>query len=127
MDVREKGYRWERAVVKNIKEVGEKFRRAITTRANNKILDSCKVDIDRIPLYIQCKSGYLRGINYSKLISEMVTLIRKEFGSVDYPIVVMHKKSSKYEENLVIIPYKDFMHILKQAHSEQVNKNADTR
>jgi len=35
MDVREKGYRWERAVVKNIKEVGEKFRRAITTRAFN--------------------------------------------------------------------------------------------
>ena len=112
MDVREKGHRWERAVVKLLKNMG--FNKAVTSRANNKILDACKVDIDRVPFYIQCKNGYPKGINYSKLIKEMADAIREEYGKLQYPIIVMHKKGRDYEDNLVIMPFKDFMNLLNQ-------------
>lgn len=112
MDVREKGHRWEREVVKLLRGIG--YEKAVTSRASNRILDARKVDIDRVPFHIQCKRGYARGINYSKLIKEMADAIRMEYGRILYPIIIMHKKGKNYEDNLVILPFKDFMNILNQ-------------
>jgi len=112
MDVREKGHRFERYIVSILKSIG--FSKASTTRQSNRLLDSCGVDIDRVPYYIQCKNGYTRGINYSKLIKDIHTRLKNEYDKVDYPIIVLHKKSSKYEDNLAILPLDDLINILKQ-------------
>lgn len=110
MDVREKGHRFERYVVSIFKTIG--FSKAISTRAFNKVLDGCSVDIARIPYYIQCKSGYIRGLNYSKIFETMKRKLTEVYDKVEYPLIIMHKKSSKYEENLVIMPFDDFIKLI---------------
>ena len=120
MDVREKGHRFERYIVKILKSLG--FNKASTTRQSNRLLDSCGVDIDRVPFYIQCKNGYSRGINYSSLINDIKTRIKNEYDKVEYPIVILHKKSSRYEDNLAIIPLDDFIKILQRCQNTETDQ-----
>jgi hypothetical protein len=121
MDVREKGHRFERQIVKQLKDIG--YEDAVTTRANSKLLDACGVDIDNVPFYIQCKSGYKRGLNYSKIFEYMKTKLLAKFKKINKPLIIMHKKSSKkfenlvaYEDNdyIVIMAYDDFIEKLKK-------------
>lgn len=125
MDVREKGKRFERYIVSLFKSLG--FKRASTTRASNRLLDACKVDIDRIPYYIQCKNGYNRGLNYSKVIQDMRDSLIAEYDTIEYPLVILHKKSHRYEDNLAIIPMEDFFKLLDKIHNARINIQTETR
>jgi len=118
MDVREKGHRLERQVVNMMKKLG--FNSAKTTRANNKTLDACGVDIDNVPFYIQCKSGYTKGLNYSAIFEYMKSKLIKEFGTIDKPMIIIHKKGRKKYDNLVVIDNDDEYMVM--AYDDFVNK-----
>lgn len=112
LNVAEKGKRFERSIVKDFKSIG--FKRAATTRATSKLLDNCKVDINGIPYYIQCKNGYLKGLNYSTIFKQMKELITENYDKVEYPLIILHKKGGKYEDTLAVLPYKDLLEMINK-------------
>ena len=120
LNVREKGHRLERKVAKDLRGVGHT--KAKTSREASKLLDSSKVDIFGVPYYIQCKNGYPKGINYVTLIQSMRKLVDENFEIVDYPLIVIHKKGSKYGETLAILPYEDLLAMIAKIEKLK-NKN----
>jgi hypothetical protein len=109
LNVREKGKRFERKIVKDLKAIG--YTKAATSRAASRLLDSSKVDISNVPYYIQCKNGYEKGINYMTLLQSMKELTGKNFEEV-YPMIVLHKRGTKYAETLAVMPYEDLLLLL---------------
>lgn len=101
MDVREKGHRLERKVATMLRSIG--YDKAKTTRANNKTMDACGVDIDNVPFYIQCKAGYKRGLNYTKVFEYMRSKLMKELGKIDKPLMIIHQRDRSKYENLVVV------------------------
>ena len=106
---RDKGHRFEREIVNVFKNLG--YSKACTTRFSSKQLDNASVDIDNIPYYVQCKSGYKRGLNYSAILAKMKTQIKEIKDKIEYPLIILHKKTHK--DFLAVVEYDFFIKLLK--------------
>lgn len=109
MNQRNKGHKWERDVVKHLKE-RKLDENASTSRYSSRALDDAKVDIfTNLTLNIQCKS-YSKRVEYEKILDEM-----PKDNKVN---VIVHRFTKKKEKNFVnigefaILKYSDLLDII---------------
>lgn len=118
---RAKGHRLELKWVNIFKEW---FPKARSSRQASRLLDDCQVDLAFIPYNVQCKKGYPKGINYSKIFADMKQLLADNFPDFDsqleHPKIIIHDKGRKAEEKLVIMQEHDFLELLKQIHNDKI-------
>lgn len=117
---RDKGHRYERWWRKVWEEMG--FTKVKTARQGSRLMDDCGVDLINIPINMQLKAGYPKGINYSQLFEEIETKLKDNMMDTDpvlsYPIVIAHKKGRKKSEHFVVIQSDDFIELMKERYGE---------
>jgi hypothetical protein len=100
------------------------LRKIQTSRAANRLLDACKVDIANVPLLIQCKSGYIRNRPKADVVfREMKEELAKNYPAKNpihsYPPILVHKISNRKDnEYLVTMQFKDWIKFL-EAYAEK--------
>jgi len=117
---RTKGHNLERRIAKIFRDLGYPF--AKTSRQASRLLDDSKVDIAFVPFLIQCKKGYLKGLNYTSIFLEMKEALKINFPPDDQihnlPPIIIHDKGRKSEEKLVVMEEDTFWDLIKK--DEQV-------
>jgi len=117
---RTKGHNLERRIAKIFRDLGYPF--AKTSRQASRLLDDSKVDIAFVPFLIQCKKGYLKGLNYTSIFLEMKEALKINFPPDDqihnHPPIIIHDKGRKSEEKLVVMEEDTFWDLIKK--DEQV-------
>lgn len=112
---RRAGHGLERRVASKFRELGYTF--AKTSRQASRLLDDSKVDIAFVPFNVQCKKGYVKGLNYTNIFLETKEALKKNFPPTDtvhnHPCVVLHDKGRKNEEKLVVMEEESFWQIIK--------------
>lgn len=110
---RTKGHNYERKLTNLYKEAG--FIDALTSRNCDRVLDSCKVDIAKVPFYPQCKAGYpAMSVNdYIKIFMEMDEKL-KAYKMPLEPFIIHHRKGRKKYHDLTIIPTEHFFLLIKK-------------
>lgn len=119
MSSRNKGHNAERHYAKEFRQMG--WSHCQTSRYGSKLLDDCKVDLMNIPFNVQVKAGYSkRGINHSKILREMTHMLMDNFGEVEDPRIVIHKKDvgsghkrDEFDE-LVTMSFEDFKRLVNK-------------
>ncbi len=125
-----KGNNAEREYAKFFREKGFKF--CVTSRFGSKLHDGAKIDLLNIPFNVQIKAGKQKGINYSKVLSEIHEAVKITFPptSIEHtlPNIVIHKKfigagrkKNPYDE-IVCLSLEDFGKIISPEFSELLNK-----
>lgn len=113
---RDKGHRKERELAKVFRDIG--FKDCKTSRQASRLLDDSKVDLWGIPFNVQVKSGYQRGINYSKLFEEITEKLKENFPTNDlqifYPKMIIHSKGRKENEKFVIMQQNEFFKLIEK-------------
>lgn len=116
---RTKGHALERSVAKDFREkLAYKF--AKTTRLASRLLDNCQVDISGIPFLIQTKAGYAKSRPKADVIfNEIEKRLLENYPEEDpihkLPKVLVHKIDGRNKyNNLVTMPYEDFISVLSQ-------------
>lgn len=113
---RNKGHRYERWLAQCMRNLG--FSKCVTARQGSRIADNAGIDLINVPMNIQAKSGYSKGLNYTQIFEDMEKGLDEYFMEEDpirsYPSVIAHKKGRKKSEHLVIMKFDDFMELLKQ-------------
>jgi len=112
---RRKGHDFERKWAKTFRDLGYTYCK--TSRLASKLLDDSKVDLAFIPFNVQCKN--VQGsINYIEEINKVEEHLCKNFPPEDpqhnHPIIVIHRKGPKPEEELVVMRGEDFTFLLKK-------------
>lgn len=74
---RDKGHNAERLYVNIFKELG--FDKCITARYGSHMADNAKVDLLFIPINVQIKAGYSKGLNPSKVLEDMHNTIKSTY------------------------------------------------
>jgi hypothetical protein len=112
------GHNYERKLAGKYREAG--FETALTARNESRTLDSCKVDVARVPFFPQAKFGYpsMSVNNYIKIFTEMQELLKAHKVDDDFPLVIHHRRGRKKFEDLTILPTEDFFKIIKQINDE---------
>ena len=117
---RDKGHRYERWWRKIWEDMG--FTKARTARQASRLMDDSGVDLVNIPINMQLKAGYPKGLNYPNIFKEIEENLKENFMEddpvIDYPIVIAHKKGRKKEEHLVVLKADDFMEMIKEIYGE---------
>jgi hypothetical protein len=89
-----KGSNAERLYANIFKELG--FEHCKTSRYGAKAIDDVGVDLINIPYNVQIKAGYAKGLNYSKVLHDMVTNIESRLMEDDpvrtRPNIIVHRK-----------------------------------
>ena len=116
---RDKGHRLERYWAKVFRDdLGFKFCK--TARAESRTMDNCQVDLVNIPINVQIKNGYRKGLNYEGILSKMTELLAENYPPIAevhrYPNVIIHKKGLKKNEHLVIMNSEDFTKLVQMAY-----------
>jgi hypothetical protein len=112
---RDKGHRFERKVVNDLKDVG--FDYAKTTRAESKTLDDSGIDIANVPFNIQAKSGYEKNRpNFITLRNKCILKLKENYPPEnpvhENPFVLIHK--TKGADITVTIDYEYFLHLISK-------------
>lgn len=110
---RDKGHRFERLVVNNLKEIGFEF--AKTSRAESKTMDDSGIDIVNVPMNIQTKAGYEKNRpNFLILKQKTTTKLKENYPPENpvhnYPYVLIHK--TKGNDITVTIDYEYYLWLL---------------
>jgi len=110
---RKKGHDLERQVARDLKPY---FNFVKTSRASSKMLDDCGVDINFVPMLIQCKSGYERARpKFDDELKNVNENIKKHFppnhSIHKLPFVLIHKLDRK--GTIVTLDYELFKELLK--------------
>ncbi len=131
MNVRTKGHNAERYFANQLKDW---YPFCMTTRQTSTLLDSCGIDLDNVPFNIQIKSGYPKGLNYRKEIDYVLqNIIAKPYihERLNLPTLLIHrhdvgkgKRRGKLDD-MVIMPFEDFMNILKQVNDNKSKSGVD--
>lgn len=91
---RDKGHRVERDYATIFQNVG--FKQCKTTRATSRLMDSCKIDLNFIPILLQIKAGYEKGLNPAAILRQMDEELKKNYPAYDpihtLPRAVLHHK-----------------------------------
>lgn len=117
-NARRKGVRIEQIYAQFFREAG--FTDCITAREGSKLYDDAGVDFLNLPVLVQCKAGYSRGINYSTLLEQLLAKKNKlPKHEHDKPTCVLHIKDvgkgfkRKPHHNLVILTLDDLIKLLQ--------------
>lgn len=124
---RTKGHNAEREYAKLFKSLG--YDKCVTSRYGSRLHDDAGIDLINIPFNVQIKTGYKRGLNYSKELYKIDDMIQKTIPKAypehTYPNILIHKKfvgqgrqRNEYDE-LVVMSLQDFISIISK------NKNND--
>lgn len=117
---RQAGHDFERAVVKELKDIGYGY--VVTSRSESRNMDNLGVDIfdrkNELPVYIQCKNS-ASSVQYAKLLNS--NLLPK-----DKATVIFHKKTHKVNKIFVsdgefVIMDKEFFYELLKIYKENRN------
>ena len=118
---RRKGHDVERHFRKEFQGMG--YAHCETSRYASRMHDDAGVDLVNLPINVQIKAGYKRGINYSKVLREMRDRIADLFGKESHEQgkirIVLHRKDGKRgqsrenEDDLVVMTFEDFKKMLK--------------
>ena len=112
---RTKGHNLERRIRNIFVDLG--FDKCRTSRQASRLLDDSKVDLAQIPYNVQCKKGYPKGINYSKLFQDMKEGLEEHFMKgdpvIEYPKIIVHDKDRGKSNKLVIMQEEDFWEMFK--------------
>lgn len=111
---RSKGHNYERFLRRVFIDLG--YPKCVTTRQGSHLLDSCGIDLMNIPILVQAKA--VKGnINYKKVFDymdeQMKEYLPEDSPEFDKPKAIFHKKSRKKNEHYVVIPYEDFIKLIK--------------
>ena len=119
---RRKGHDAERIYRNMFCELG--FSHCQTARYGSRLHDDSKIDLINLPLNVQVKAGYQKGLNHSKVLREMQDAIIKNFPEDKpehtNPSIIIHKKDvgrgkrrTDFDE-LVTMTLADFVELLKK-------------
>lgn len=113
------------------------FKDCKSTRKDAKLLDSCKVDLENLPVLIQIKAGIQETLNEAEVLRSMEQSLKKNFHGTDnihkMPKVLIHhrpkagtaKRRSKYD-SIITMTFHDLLPLLlayqKQLNNEIHNK-----
>ena len=128
-----KGSNAEREYAKFFRELGFKF--CVTSRFGSKLHDGAKIDLLNVPFNVQIKAGKQKGINYSKILSEIAEAIKVTFPPTNVehtlPNIVIHKKfigagrkKNPFDE-IVCLSLEDFKKIISPEFSELLNRTRE--
>ena len=91
---RTKGHDAERLYVKAFKELG--FDKCVTARYGSHLADDAKIDLLFIPVNVQIKAGYARGLNHGETLKEMHNAIKATYPAHtlehNAPNILIHHK-----------------------------------
>lgn len=121
-----KGSNAERKFVKRFKEAG--WNKAQTARMASKLADDCKMDIVFIPVNVQVKAGYAKGINTKTILREMKEYTKEAFPEHypehQNPNVIIHEtdvgagnKRTEYD-TLVYMTFESFFDLICRLHDK---------
>lgn len=105
----------ERLYAKIFRNLGYPFCK--TTRYAARFLDDLGIDLVGLPIYVQIKAGKQRGINYSKVLSDIRDNIDKT-NIEDKPLILIHRKEGRKgkrrteHDDLVIMSFEVFKKFL---------------
>jgi len=116
-----KGSSAERGYAKVFRDLGFTFCK--TSREGSRVHDNAGIDLINIPLNVQIKAGYPRGLNQSKELAYISDKVKELFPPGDkehtLPKVLIHKKNvgrgikrTEFDE-IVSMTMEDFIRILK--------------
>lgn len=125
---RDKGHRVERDYAKIFQEAG--FKMCKTSRATSRLLDACKIDLNFIPIMLQIKAGYEKGLNPAAILRQMEEELNKNYPVTDpihkLPRAVLHHKdlpkgqsSRTVYDAMVSMTFKDLL-VLVVAFNKQL-------
>lgn len=117
---RRKGHRAEQEYARRFREAG--FSYCQTSRRASRLHDDAGIDLVNLPVSIQIKSGYQRGLNVSALLAEIREKIRHIFPTTSSermaPLAILHRKPGRPgqprqpEDEIVSMTFEDFLTIL---------------
>ena len=118
---RRKGFNAERFYAQCFRDLGYPFCK--TTRESSRLLDSCKIDLNFLPVLVQIKAGKQKNFNPSKILFEMEENLKTNFPPEEAvhskPKIVIHhkqgvsgKKRNEFD-TLVIMSFETFKQFLK--------------
>lgn len=114
---RDKGHRFEREVMNFYKKLG--FSKCTTSRYSSKQKDDAGVDLDNLPVNVQCKAGYFSKSKwYRMLIHKILKFDSEKF------VVIHHKvdKRKDKEGDLIILSKELYGKILKAIPTEKLEE-----
>lgn len=121
-----KGHNGERELATLFRETTI-FTKCCTTRSSSRLLDSCKIDLDFIPLNLQSKVGTQKGMSPVKelklMLEEMEKKLPKDHSRRNLPKLVVHKKPAKGKrtefDNIVTMTLSDFIILFNKAYPKE--------
>jgi len=118
---RTKGHQAEREYRNEFKALG--YTHCQTSRYASRLHDDCKVDLVNLPFNVQIKAGKQRGMNPSKVLSDMEEALKEGFPADAHEQskikILIHKKDGKrgrprtQYDDLVTLTWEDFKRIVK--------------
>jgi hypothetical protein len=125
MNNRRKGIRIEQIYAKRFRDEG--FVDCITSREGSKYYDDAGVDFLNLPVLVQCKAGYAKGINYVTLL-ETLGIKKRKLPKHEHnkPTCILHIKDvgkgrkRQPEHNLIVMTLDDFFKLLKCKNTEDI-------
>jgi len=115
-----KGSNAERLYANKFKDLG--FEHCKTSRYGAKAIDDVGIDLINIPYNVQIKAGYAKGLNYSKVLHDMVTNIDSRLMSDDpvrtRPNMIIHRKDvgagnrRNDMDDLVVMSFETFKQLI---------------
>lgn len=116
-----KGHNAERAYVKVFKDLGYSY--CMTSRQGSRISDDAGIDLINIPLNVQIKAGYERGLNIKETIQytkdRIAELFPPDAEQQKLPTIVIHVRDVKRGrrrgecDTLVYMSFDDFIKLSK--------------
>lgn len=121
MNASRKGKRIEQLYARRLREEG--FVDCITSREGSTLYDSAGVDFLNLPVLIQCKAGYSRGINYVELLTSLLEKKKKlpkhdrnKLTSILHVKDVGKGRKRLPQHDLVIMTFDDYIQLVKLAY-----------
>lgn len=118
---RRKGHDLERQVARDLKEL---FPFVKTTRASSKLYDDCGIDLNFVPVLIQCKNGYIKNrpkyeVHKEEVIEKLNQNFPKDHPIHTLPYALIHKISKKNTQ--VTIDYDFFLFLMTHPKLQESN------
>lgn len=127
---RNKGHNGERELAALFREETP-FDKCCTTRNSSRLLDSCKIDLNFIPLNVQSKVGKQKAMKPVRELQMMTEELQNKIPETDpqhgYPKLVIHKKPGAKKvriefDTIVTMTLTDFMKIFKLAYPKKTKE-----
>lgn len=116
---RTKGHAAERLYAQKFQEI---FPECVTSRYGSRQMDDAKVDLVDLPVLVQIKAGFHKGMKPEVILQEMQELVPLKYK--DFPKIVLHHKQgtpgrrrTPYDA-IVTMTFDDFFTLFKLAYAK---------